>query len=298
MWEVFTFGYLPYYDLKGDQVIFNVVHGAIRLQCPDKCPQEVYELMKKCWLTSPTERIKAAQLETELQDLVKAYETSADPWQQTWGSRGPNLSMDNLDTETDAWLQQANVRYTATPSPYPIRQDTALAPTKTVVDLDDAVGSGSYLPQALGRPDRRAEFNEYSDSTLTCAVQNPLFGVDFSSASPIPHQYTNIPVTSDKPSFFDVKMRSNMGMPVIYHTDSHIKHTVKAPPSIRPTHCPLCSLPIRSHYIPEMGVGERTTLWFRQLVVLQQCTATSQLRWAQSLLSPYVNSHVQVVPFI
>ena len=228
MWEVFTFGYLPYYDLKGDQVIFNVVHGTVRLRRPGNCPPMVYELMEKCWMKIPTERIKAVQLETELQTLVRECEDSGDSWQQTWGSRGQGqyVSMDNLNANDDQWQIEQDIRYTATPgpSPHPTRQHSVAA-TALALDQGDRKFPDNQLcvPQLYNMPTRRAKLDDYDDPPVTESTQNPLFGIDFSpaAAESFPQHYTNIPLTSDTASVFDVKSRGNRGIDTHTHTHTH-----------------------------------------------------------------------------
>jgi serine/threonine protein kinase len=208
MWEVFTFGYLPYYDLKGDQVIFNVVHGTIRLRRPENCPVKVYELMQKCWMTMPTERIKAAELETELQTLVNECENSGYSWQQTWGSRdqGQYIPMDNVDANDDQWQTEQDIRYMSTPGPSPhtTRQPKVEA-SASGLDQEDVKLHGNQLSdsQLYSMSTRPAKVNEYDEPPK----HNPLFGIDFSpaAAESFPQHYANVPLLSDKTLPFDVK---------------------------------------------------------------------------------------------
>ena len=61
LWEIFSFGVQPYFSLTNEEVVAHVRDGNV-LNCPDKCPQEIYDLMLDCWAMNPTERPTAAEL--------------------------------------------------------------------------------------------------------------------------------------------------------------------------------------------------------------------------------------------
>lgn len=48
MWEIWTFGELPYGDKTGREVLESIDKGD-RLDCPPKCPQLIYKAMRSCW---------------------------------------------------------------------------------------------------------------------------------------------------------------------------------------------------------------------------------------------------------
>jgi serine/threonine protein kinase len=61
LWEIFSFGVQPYFSLTNEEVVAHVRDGNV-LNCPEKCPQEIYDLMLDCWAMNPTERPTAAEL--------------------------------------------------------------------------------------------------------------------------------------------------------------------------------------------------------------------------------------------
>ena len=61
LWEIFSFGVQPYFSLTNEEVVAHVRDGNV-LNCPDKCAQEIYDLMLDCWAMSPNERPTAAEL--------------------------------------------------------------------------------------------------------------------------------------------------------------------------------------------------------------------------------------------
>lgn len=55
LWEIFSHGMQPYYGMGHEEVIYYVRNGQI-LSCPENCPLELYNLMRLCWSTLPSDR--------------------------------------------------------------------------------------------------------------------------------------------------------------------------------------------------------------------------------------------------
>lgn len=55
LWEIFSHGMQPYYGMGHEEVIYYVRDGQI-LSCPENCPLELYNLMRLCWSTHPSDR--------------------------------------------------------------------------------------------------------------------------------------------------------------------------------------------------------------------------------------------------
>ena len=62
MWEVFSFGYQPYFGVDNEVVLAGVIGGHMCLLCPPECPAIVYHLMKRCWERRPEGRVRASDL--------------------------------------------------------------------------------------------------------------------------------------------------------------------------------------------------------------------------------------------
>ena len=63
LWEMFTFGDLPYGDKSGGEVIDFVMKGN-RLEKPDGCPDHTYAIMLKCWNIEAAQRPSFDDLHT------------------------------------------------------------------------------------------------------------------------------------------------------------------------------------------------------------------------------------------
>uniref|UniRef100_A0A672JUL5 receptor protein-tyrosine kinase n=1 Tax=Sinocyclocheilus grahami TaxID=75366 RepID=A0A672JUL5_SINGR len=68
LWEIFSYGMQPYYGMAHEEVIYYVRDGNV-LTCPENCPQELYNLMRLCWSTHPTDRPSFASIHRILERM-------------------------------------------------------------------------------------------------------------------------------------------------------------------------------------------------------------------------------------
>ncbi|XP_059825803.1 neurotrophic tyrosine kinase, receptor, type 2a [Hypanus sabinus] len=71
LWEIFTYGKQPWYQLSNNEVIECITQGRV-LQRPRTCPKEVYDLMLGCWQREPHMRLNIKEIHSLLQTLTKA----------------------------------------------------------------------------------------------------------------------------------------------------------------------------------------------------------------------------------
>uniref|UniRef100_A0A8W8J0U6 Tyrosine-protein kinase receptor n=1 Tax=Magallana gigas TaxID=29159 RepID=A0A8W8J0U6_MAGGI len=69
-WEVLTFGQQPYQARTNIEVLHFVRSGG-QLDQPENCPQDIFELMKKCWCTSPEDRPSFSTILKQLEEFHK-----------------------------------------------------------------------------------------------------------------------------------------------------------------------------------------------------------------------------------
>ncbi|XP_058832990.1 insulin-like receptor isoform X2 [Topomyia yanbarensis] len=55
LWEMATLASQPYQGLTNDQVLRYVIEGGV-MERPEKCPDKLYDLMRRCWQHRPTAR--------------------------------------------------------------------------------------------------------------------------------------------------------------------------------------------------------------------------------------------------
>ncbi|GCC30399.1 hypothetical protein chiPu_0008850 [Chiloscyllium punctatum] len=66
LWELFSYGRAPYPKLPLMDLVDKVEKG-YRMECPDKCPTSVYNLMKSCWEYDPGKRPTFKKLRDKLE---------------------------------------------------------------------------------------------------------------------------------------------------------------------------------------------------------------------------------------
>ncbi|XP_066500024.1 neurotrophic tyrosine kinase, receptor, type 2a [Hoplias malabaricus] len=71
LWEIFTYGKQPWYQLSNNEVIECITQGRV-LQRPRTCPKEVYDLMLGCWQREPHTRLNIKEIHSLLLNLAKA----------------------------------------------------------------------------------------------------------------------------------------------------------------------------------------------------------------------------------
>uniref|UniRef100_A0A3B5L4W1 non-specific protein-tyrosine kinase n=1 Tax=Xiphophorus couchianus TaxID=32473 RepID=A0A3B5L4W1_9TELE len=65
LWETFSLGVCPYPGMTNQQAREQVEKG-YRMSCPQRCPDDVYKVMQRCWQYSPEDRPKFSELQRDL----------------------------------------------------------------------------------------------------------------------------------------------------------------------------------------------------------------------------------------
>ena len=55
LWELATYGMSPYPGIELAQV-YELLETGYRMQCPEGCPDAIYDLMRQCWAWDITDR--------------------------------------------------------------------------------------------------------------------------------------------------------------------------------------------------------------------------------------------------
>nr|XP_021155065.1 tyrosine-protein kinase Fes/Fps isoform X2 [Columba livia] len=72
LWEAFSLGAVPYANLSNQQTREAVEQG-VRLDRPEQCPEEVYQLMQRCWEYDPRKRPSFSTLHQDLIAIRKRH---------------------------------------------------------------------------------------------------------------------------------------------------------------------------------------------------------------------------------
>ncbi|XP_043844596.1 tyrosine-protein kinase ZAP-70 isoform X2 [Dromiciops gliroides] len=77
MWEAFTYGQKPYKKMKGPDVIKFIEDGN-RMDRPHGCPQEMYSLMKDCWIYKWDDRPSFSDVEQRIRTYYYSLASKAE----------------------------------------------------------------------------------------------------------------------------------------------------------------------------------------------------------------------------
>lgn len=70
MWEIVTLGWTPYPGLTATEVIKKVCDGGYRLEKPEHCKREMYNIMYYCWDRDPNQRPSFSELVCLLDNIL------------------------------------------------------------------------------------------------------------------------------------------------------------------------------------------------------------------------------------
>ncbi|XP_078596676.1 uncharacterized protein LOC144873294 [Branchiostoma floridae x Branchiostoma japonicum] len=70
LWEITTLGSSPYPGIPTDKIVTLVLRG-YRMGKPPNCPQDIFDMMKKCWRHTPAERPTFRDLRDTLEKLLQ-----------------------------------------------------------------------------------------------------------------------------------------------------------------------------------------------------------------------------------
>ncbi|XP_063309709.1 tyrosine-protein kinase Fer isoform X1 [Pelobates fuscus] len=70
LWETFSLGVCPYPGMTNQQAREQVEKG-YRMSSPQKCPEEVFKIMQRCWEYKPENRPKFSEMQKELSSIKK-----------------------------------------------------------------------------------------------------------------------------------------------------------------------------------------------------------------------------------
>ncbi|KAL4630648.1 protein-tyrosine kinase 6-like [Arapaima gigas] len=65
LYEIFTYGGVPYPDLKSHEV-YDLITSGYRMPLPPNCPNSIYKVMLSCWILNPEERPSFGSLTASL----------------------------------------------------------------------------------------------------------------------------------------------------------------------------------------------------------------------------------------
>ncbi|KAK3701790.1 hypothetical protein QZH41_009800 [Actinostola sp. cb2023] len=72
LWELFSFGRVPYPRVPLSDVMAKVEKG-YRMEIPEGCPTDVYNVMRECWHINPSSRPSFGEIRRKLENIYQAF---------------------------------------------------------------------------------------------------------------------------------------------------------------------------------------------------------------------------------
>ena len=69
LWEIMTLGANPYPSVPMEN-LYELLRSGHRMERPDECPSEVYQIMRECWHSNPVLRPNFAKLHHDIKKLA------------------------------------------------------------------------------------------------------------------------------------------------------------------------------------------------------------------------------------
>ena len=93
MWEIPSYGRLPFRTLKAKEAKDKIKEG-LMLGPPPDCPDAFYELMLGCWKRNPEDRFTFSQLRERIQGLIGREKATAPPPRDVGAAVNQQLTKD------------------------------------------------------------------------------------------------------------------------------------------------------------------------------------------------------------
>ena len=168
VWEVFTFGQLPFYGWSNEEVLEKVRDGW-HLALPENCPVTVCEIMEWCWEQDPHERVAAEQLVLMYSCLMRqSVQTANVPLCSLAEFESVVPSRDRLENEyvageeliAETFEQSHRRESKRVKEPGLVKKENPIEP---IPEAETASNSEAY------KPNHRVVSNNNSDTVVQCA---------------------------------------------------------------------------------------------------------------------------------
>ncbi|XP_013403024.1 uncharacterized protein LOC106168493 isoform X2 [Lingula anatina] len=147
LWEIVTFGGTPYPGIPNKD-LFNLLKEGFRMEKPDNCSQQVYEVMLTCWHPDPQDRPDFTELRANFEAILE--------------DSHPYMDF-NLQGNTDYYVQDSGSD-SAQNNALPVRSNT--------VESSSSADSTVFL-LADTASNAQQQHNNCNQNLLTAEVHNP-----------------------------------------------------------------------------------------------------------------------------
>ncbi|KAG5886437.1 hypothetical protein JTB14_035727 [Gonioctena quinquepunctata] len=71
LWEFFSLAMTPYPGIEGPETLYPKLVDGYRMESPENCPTEIYDIMTECWATKPSARPSFSKLVERLGSILE-----------------------------------------------------------------------------------------------------------------------------------------------------------------------------------------------------------------------------------
>eukprot|EP01134_Creolimax_fragrantissima_P003658 CFRG3658T1 len=113
IWEIFSNGERPYANTQSFNLAASIAGGE-RLQCPELCPTNVFELMNSCWRRIPEDRPRFSDIVPKIKAIFDEQRDDSEEYQNSLRTTGHQVK----DKDADGFMEYTDVALTSPMSKY------------------------------------------------------------------------------------------------------------------------------------------------------------------------------------
>ena len=133
-WEIFSLGDMPYPGMSSREVIQQLKEG-YRMDPPDHCPDEIWQIITECWDADPDHRPSAAELFEELDEVTVSV--CSPPAEQYYGTGDDCTAVGTVQGPSLQEIQKLARNKNATPPTGGVRDSPSSSTNDQEMEMTD-----------------------------------------------------------------------------------------------------------------------------------------------------------------
>ncbi|XP_067210065.1 ALK tyrosine kinase receptor isoform X2 [Linepithema humile] len=174
LWEIFSFGYIPYYGSSHREVMSMIMDGG-RLEKPVGCPDPVYGIMMRCWQTVPEDRPNFSTIVERIGYCLQDPDVINHP--MPMASALPNLETEIIVRRPDSDEECINIQSDVDDGSSYL-QPKIIDPQLVAQHVNQAMNGIAYNPEnERFNKDQKLHSKNFAKSTeqITCGSSTDIF---------------------------------------------------------------------------------------------------------------------------
>ena len=177
LWEIATYGKAPYAGVELANV-YHLLDSGYRMECPENCPANVYELMRRCWQWEPSARPTFDRIHAELKQMFHEASSSTSDCSVvslTTPTQSVHLSSFQMSTMLNVnslslRKQPSNSPQAPAPTQLPPKPPERSCSFKDVENLQQFVMPAGKLPPISSPPESMRASLASQETSASCAL--------------------------------------------------------------------------------------------------------------------------------